>query len=175
MNGPARMCLAFVAVVSAGLVAAAPATAAQLRWPCEPQPVHIDPAFSSWQRRTIEEALADFERATFRKWPVTDDSAAPVRFEHDDPNRYYWGAGAVALLAHNGSQWVEARVVVSPLTPRDTFRATVLHELGHVAGLRHDDDPDNVMSTWGRVPERYTPLDLARLAATARHCRRIGA
>lgn len=158
-----RMLVVVVVVVG---VWASPAQAAPIRWGCEPQPVWIDPRFTYSERREIVRALAELERATFRSWPVTDDPEAPVSIEEDDPNRYWWGAGAVTMRATDGTSWVSARVIVSPLTPPDLFRLTVLHELGHVAGLAHASEPDLVMSEWGRGPDRYTVRDLLRLAAT---------
>lgn len=71
--------------------------------------------------------------------------------------------------------YVTAQVVLNPertdLVAGDTDRATswgatVLHELAHVVGLAHVDDPDQLLHTFpGRGPVRLGEGDLAGLAA----------
>jgi hypothetical protein len=48
----------------------------------------------------------------------------------------------------------------------DSWGATLLHELGHILGLAHADDPDELMATYpGEGPVAFGPGDLAGLRA----------
>jgi hypothetical protein len=58
----------------------------------------------------------------------------------------------------------------------DSWGATLLHELGHVLGLAHADDPDELMATYpGEGPVAFGPGDLAGLRAVgaAGGCRTV--
>ncbi len=70
------------------------------------------------------------------------------------PGRALVRTGVVALNASR----------VLPLTGPLSWQAVVLHELGHLAGLAHVDDPDELMSpTLPRGLSGYGPGDLAGL------------
>ncbi|MBF4161709.1 matrixin family metalloprotease [Nocardioides acrostichi] len=165
--------------------------------PCEPVPYEVNPAGAppNWQL-VVGAAVRTMQRATglrFRYDGTTDERDAdrtqsgplPVLVEWSDASATPDLAGSVAGLG--GSSWTQAPGDRAWFTRgsvvldsdafddlRDTpdgrveMRAIVVHELGHVVGLAHVDDPRELM--YGGTLQRRTlgPGDregLARLGA----------
>jgi hypothetical protein len=102
-------------------------------------------------------------------WRTPGEGGLPLR----DVDRGV--AVPVAVGPADERVYVTAQVALNPertdLTAGDTDRATswgatVLHELAHVVGLAHVDDPAQLLHTFpGRGPTRFGDGDLAGLAA----------
>ncbi|WP_052668183.1 matrixin family metalloprotease [Nitriliruptor alkaliphilus] len=102
-------------------------------------------------------------------WRPPGDGGLPLR----DVDRGV--AVPIAVGPADARVYVTAQVVLNPeredLQPGAADRATswgatILHELAHVLGLGHVDDPDELMHTYpGAGPVRFGPGDLAGLEA----------
>lgn len=102
-------------------------------------------------------------------WRAPGEGGLPLR----DVDRGV--AVPVAVGPSDERVYVTAQVVLNSertdLIPGDADRATswgatVLHELAHVLGLAHVDDPDQLLHTFpGRGPVRFGEVDRAGLAA----------
>jgi hypothetical protein len=89
--------------------------------------------------------------------------------EAEDPELKDDTAGYATPIAldpdGSGSRIVTGQVVMdSDVTDRDLALMTLLHELGHLVGLDHVDDPTEIMHADSEVPPVYTPGALKGLA-----------
>ncbi len=112
-----------------------------------------------------------------RTWMVVqwEDPAQPVLTDPESTDRVALGVGSAGYhRARTGEP--EDFVNGASLTFRNnqllndpvTFRTTVLHELGHVVGLGHVDDPTSVMYPFTVGVTDWNVNDLAALAAVGR-------
>jgi hypothetical protein len=145
-------------------------TNATLTWGCGPQAVYIDRAGapSAWHVQEVQRALRRFRTATGRPWPETDDPDAPVHIRWYDPAGH---GGALTVMGADDTNYLGADVQLSPAIRDEWFFSTVLHELGHVAGLAHVSDQTEVMGLYPSSPhERYEVGDLVGMRVLDRTC-----
>lgn len=147
-------------------------------------------------RTALWQALTELAAATgltFHDAGTTDaaPTSAWLRLPDDDPTLVVaWAPraltdvvvpGAAATggwYAHDGRRITKGFVVVDA-TPGlrtvsdELLGSLLLHELGHVVGLVHADDPARVMfpTVSAASPDRYTEHDLAALAVRTTPCR----
>ncbi|HEX2717236.1 MAG TPA: matrixin family metalloprotease [Gemmatimonadaceae bacterium] len=149
-----------------------------VRWPDETVlKVWIQPRSGV---RDWNEAYVDSVQAGFRAWMqagapvgasfVRDSSAANVRIRWIDRfegsyaigltrqtwDQYNWiVAGDIDIAMHASDGWT---------LPPELVRATAIHEIGHLMGLRHSSNPRDVMSaTASRESLELTRADLSTL------------
>ena len=164
---------------------------------CRPITVVVNDRLAPLGARTeLWEALTELAAATgmtFHDAGSTDavPTSAWLQVPDDDPTLVVTWApraltdvivpGAAATggwYAHDGWRITKGFVVVDATPGVRTVSGTLLgtlllHELGHVAGLEHVDDPGQVMvpTVSAASPERYTADDLAALAVRTSPCR----
>ena len=164
---------------------------------CRPVTVLVNDRLAPLGARTeLWEALTELAAATgltFHDAGTTDavPTSAWLGVPDDDPTLVVTWApraltdvivpGAAATggwFAHDGRRITKGFVVVDATPGVRTVGGTLLgtlllHELGHVAGLEHVDDPGQVMfpTVSAASPERYTAADLAALAVRTSPCR----
>lgn len=158
---------------------------------CEPLRIVVNPREAiPGAEAVLQEAIEEIERASgldlvvegtttesdSRTRPVEDgDDWAPVLVEWSDPDTHELLEGSVAGYAGSSSfeisetRWyVTGSVVLDgpdlARLDRDTVRAIIMHELGHLLGLDHVDDEAEVMNEIGVAATSWGPGDLAGLA-----------
>lgn len=111
----------------------------------------------------MEAAVRQLDDATVISWQIVeDDGPATVAIRLDSLPE---PLGGLAVSAGTDTELLWATVTVDPDVPARWLMLTLLHELGHVAGLDHNDDPRSVMNAVEVPWRKYQPVDLARLAA----------
>lgn len=129
---------------------------------CE-KPVYIHQA-ESWRMNDARRAVGILDDATphISYTVTTDPSLAHVEVWWEDTNKYYPGSGAIAWKS--GDRRSDA-VIVHPDSKRGKRHlSTLLHEFGHIAGLKHNESMWSVMGR-GFVPWNwYLPEDKEELA-----------
>lgn len=161
-----------VCVAAGGVWQASPAAASEplldLRtvWPCEPMDVFVDPAAPP----EVDEAVEQWHRAFRRDWRfVSRPDGAEVQVWMRSPSRGASEGHGVAIIWANKTTRTRAVVEIDPTTAAD-LGDVARHELGHVAGLGHNDETQwSAMSPYP-LGHRYWVGDLARMAAAARLC-----
>ena len=124
-------------------------------WPCE---VTVSVEAGPWRRAALQ-AVRQLDAATAISWSVVEaDAMVGVSWEDVEAP-----AAAFASVSATASAKVGGSVVVDPDVPGRWVMYTLLHELGHVAGIDHNDEV-SVMGG-GDVPfRRLTAWDLDALA-----------
>lgn len=134
-----------------------------LAWRCTPIRVRVE--MTDWQGDVARMAVREMQDATPRLDFVLTDVRADVVVRFGDPGP---GNGAVTVLAATDTTYVSGEVIVSPNTPRRWVKATILHELGHVAGLDHVTHGERSVMGMTDVPWRkFQPDDRDALAVVA--------
>jgi hypothetical protein len=115
------------------------------------------------ERTTLAEVAAEASRVS--GLPVTVGSSGPVSYavNPDDPFFQQHDALAYTSFSLRGSEIVAARVVFSArehlnggcVRIQDCYNNTAFHELGHVLGLGHINDPSCVMAPATRKGQRW--------------------
>ena len=152
------------------LVALVGCTATQPRqpWPCE-HPILVSTRFTPVEQEMVELSVARWNEVL--RQPLctvagdgTERTIMPV--PKTDPR---WQA-ALAFVGPDlvGFHEQETNNVYVPEgTRQSAFQGIVMHEIGHVLGLRHT-PPPSIMAEYQGSTDDFTPNDLAE-------CRRVGA
>lgn len=139
----------------------------RLRWTCTTHTIHLPaeaPAF-------MADIIAMFDRVSPIDWQVSADPDADVVLHLEHPQ----SRDAAAAVVHwaDDRHYQHADIYWDPNIadgPRGV--STLLHELGHIAGLGHVYATDKVMTVNPAPPfTRYQPGDLLGLAYLGTHCR----
>ena len=133
-------------------------------WPCE---VTVSIEAGPWHAAAVG-AVAQLDAATSLSWPIVE-SGAMVTIgwaEMEIPN------AALASVSANDVEKVGGTVEVDPDVPNRWAMTALLHELGHVAGLDHNDEGRSVMNPGlgDGVPwRRFQAVDLDLLSRVECH------
>jgi hypothetical protein len=172
----------FFAVLTLALLA--PACRYELRDPgvtagCGPLRYTVtehDVGLTGDRRAAIDDAVAEFAALVGRTVESLDDSGQvasgnapgdPVVFEFAWPDEQPAGLG-FAEPHVVGSSYAGGWVMLNPSlrnAPTGVIRRLVLHELGHLHGLEHVDDPGELMDP-SLAAEQWGPGDLFGLYVT---------
>lgn len=172
MNIRRVVALGVSTLVVAALLPISPAGAAsppvdfRTTWPCAPSSIYIDGAAP----KVVALAVTYWRRMFRPDWTLTrDQEAATVQVLMRRP--LY--PGAVGLTSIYASDTTRTKALVE-IDPNPELRAAhhliTLHELGHVAGLEHNDSTRWAVMAAQPVVTRYSPSELTWMAAAARMC-----
>lgn len=131
-----------------------------------PQPLYwlawSGPTLDTGYLAAAEEAASDWNTALgrpvfafgWRPFVSVDLVQVPYRIETSDR--------ILAIGRTDRSHWPTPIVAVSTDTDPSEYRVTVEHELGHILGLSHSSDPDDLMYPAPRLDARVSPEDKRR-------------
>lgn len=133
----------------------APAGASEApQWPCE-VPVTIIPGPYA---EAAKVAVRQLDAATVISWPIVEaDGMLTIQSMPSD-----LGTHAVTAASDVGLVWAEVNIDLAT-TPKRLYMTGLLHELGHVAGLDHNDEERSVMNTQDVPWRKFQPVDLDAL------------
>lgn len=123
-------------------------------WPCE---VTVSIQTGPWRAAALG-AVRQVDAATVMSWRVVEVDALVT---------IGWGpteTGGDAWMSGTATDMVAAVVTIDETTPNRSVMTGFLHELGHVAGIDHNDSERSVMNATDVQWRRYQPDDLAALA-----------
>lgn len=148
-----------------------------------PYPIALDTRFTAHETRMIREMMAEMDRLgdlvgeerlvrtngsfTDADGVFDDTNAMDERYEMyrlDDPSQCrdhveeYPALGPIEALggfAHGH----DVAIVMFNISDDVTFRHVALHEMGHLYGMHHVDDPDAVMNPFGNPVTAFTTAD----------------
>lgn len=124
-------------------------------WPCE---VTVSIEAGPWRNAALG-AVRQLDAASVIEWPIVEDGMVTVGWS-DLPAPTV----ALATVSADDQRKVAGRVDVDPDMANRWVMLSLLHELGHVAGLDHNDDERSVMNASDVPWRKFQPVDLARLA-----------
>lgn len=143
--------LGVLALVVSSVMPAAPL------WPCT-VPVSIEAG--PWRSAAVA-AVEQLDAATVIAWPIVDAGGPAVVTigwaELEEP------AAGETTLAASRVGLVSGRVDVDPDVPGRWVMTSLLHELGHVAGLGHNQEARSVMNATATPWRRFQRSDLEQL------------
>lgn len=135
---------------------ASPAAAVEAPlWPCEVT-VSIEPGPF---QRAAEGAVRQLDEATVISWPVVawgGPAMVTIEAGATETGGYAWSAATDEGMVAGG-------VVLDESTPARWRTLGFLHELGHIAGLPHNDEERSVMNASDVPWRKYQPVDLDAL------------
>ena len=95
-----------------------------------PPGLTFEDSFANWQKEEVIEALAAL--------PQNDATIASVSISYLDPGSPYIGQACVDCRP--------CRMRIHPHLKKSYYRTVVWHEYGHCWGLRHSEDPEDIMA-----------------------------
>jgi len=132
-------------------------------WPAMVVPVD---SFSDVQKEELRD-IADELNTLSGQTLVTEGEPQPgfsISILLVDPPENKRNRAGYATLTDEGCEIQLSKFLYEP-TRKDYLRAVFLHELGHCAGLDHDNDPTSLMYPTTNRYSEYTPEALSQFAA----------
>ena len=128
----------------------------EVRWPC--QPIGVQVTMDGPAGRLAKMAVRELDAASPLEFVLVESGGVvTVGFGRLEP-----GYAGVAPIHHDGRVIFRAEVIVSRSVEMRWMKATLLHELGHVAGLDHSTER-SVMNMQGVPWKSYQADDLEGL------------
>lgn len=161
---------ACVAVVLSSLPAAAytpPPVNFRTTWPCARSTIYIDPAAP----KDVRYAVIYWRRMFRPDWGYTRNrELAGLQVLMRKPD--HPGASGLTTIYGNATTRSKAVVEIDP-SPElaSSHHMIALHELGHVAGLEHNDDTQFAVMSAFPLITRYSAFELGWMAAARWMCR----